>query len=147
METDDHTNLAVNSANNQIPSEPHITAFNAENGMRIEAWLKYFNNICKISNEDNDWKILHISKYLNGSVLTHYINSCLKISNFDNLCNILVENFLKPNTVNLSNFSQHHLKNNLEQYFHQKLNCGRQLGLSPQLILEELTDGENAHKY
>ncbi|GFS70122.1 uncharacterized protein TNCV_2199631 [Trichonephila clavipes] len=32
-------------------------------------------------------------------------------------------------------------KDNLEQYFYQKLNYGRQLGLSPQLILEGLTDG------
>ncbi|GFW00223.1 uncharacterized protein TNCV_4354201 [Trichonephila clavipes] len=38
-------------------------------------------------------------------------------------------------------FSQLQLKDNLEQYFHQKLNYGRQLVLSPQLILEELTDG------
>ncbi|GFR26301.1 rho-related protein racA [Trichonephila clavata] len=109
--------------------------------MRIEAWLEYFNNACKISNKDNDWKMLNISKYLKGSALTHYINSCLNISNFDDLCNILIENFLKPNIVNLSDFSQHQLRNNLDQYFHQKLNCGRQLGLSPQLILEGLTDG------
>ncbi|GFQ70008.1 uncharacterized protein TNCT_485821 [Trichonephila clavata] len=110
--------------------------------MRIEACLEYFNNACKISNKDNDWKMLNISKYLKGSALTHYINSCLNISNFDDLCNILIENFLKPNIVNLSDFSQHQLRNNLDQYFHQKLNCGRQLGLSPQLILEGLTDGE-----
>ncbi|GFR28110.1 uncharacterized protein TNCT_84831 [Trichonephila clavata] len=109
--------------------------------MRIEAWLEYFNNACKISNKDNDWKMLNISKYLKGSALTHYVNSCLNISNFDDLCNILIENFLKPNIVNLSDFSQHQLRNNLDEYFHQKLNCGRQLGLSPQLILEGLTDG------
>ncbi|GFQ87633.1 uncharacterized protein TNCT_316861 [Trichonephila clavata] len=109
--------------------------------MRIEAWLEYFNNACKISNKDNDWKMLNISKYLKFSALTHYINSCLNISNFDDLCNILIENFLKPNIVNLSDFSQHQLRNNLDEYFHQKLNCGRQLGLSPQLILEGLTDG------
>ncbi|PRD18820.1 UNVERIFIED_CONTAM: hypothetical protein NCL1_59340 [Trichonephila clavipes] len=41
----------------------------------------------------------------------------------------------------LKDFSQLELKNNLEQYFHQKLNYGRQLGLSPQLILEGLNDG------
>ncbi|GFR33430.1 DNA_pol_B_2 domain-containing protein [Trichonephila clavata] len=76
-----------------------------------------------------------------SSALTHYVNSCLNISNFDDLCNILIENFLKPNIVNLSDFSQHQLRNNLDEYFHQKLNCGRQLGLSPQLILEGLTDG------
>ncbi|GFR01075.1 probable glutamate receptor [Trichonephila clavata] len=109
--------------------------------MRIEAWLEYFNNACKISNKDNDWKMLNISKYLKGSALTHYVNSCLNISHFDDLCNILIENFLKPNIVNLSDFSQHQLRNNLDEYFHQKLNCGRQLGLSPQLILEGLTDG------
>ncbi|GFW16531.1 uncharacterized protein TNCV_2351551 [Trichonephila clavipes] len=38
-------------------------------------------------------------------------------------------------------FSQLQLKDNLEQYFHQKLNYGRQLVLSPQLIFEGLTDG------
>ncbi|GFR25570.1 uncharacterized protein TNCT_323951, partial [Trichonephila clavata] len=113
--------------------------------MRIEAWLEYFNNACKISNKDNDWKMLNISKYLKGSALTHYVNSYLNISNFDDLCNILIENFLKPNIVNLSDFSQHQLRNNLDEYFHQKLNCGRQLGLSPQLILEGLTDGMPAN--
>ncbi|GFU65111.1 uncharacterized protein TNCV_1162991 [Trichonephila clavipes] len=54
---------------------------------------------------------------------------------------ILVENSLKSNVVNLSDFSQLQLKNSLEQYFHEKLNCGRQLGVSPQLILEGLTVG------
>ncbi|GFR10679.1 uncharacterized protein TNCT_281831, partial [Trichonephila clavata] len=142
METNNQPNLAINSNTNQkIPSEPFLIAFDPENGMRIEAWLEYFNNACKISNKDNDWKMLNISKYLKGSALTHYVNSCLNISNFDDLCNILIENFLKPNIVNLSDFSQHQLRNNLDEYFHQKLNCGRQLGLSPQLILEGLTDG------
>ncbi|GFR31275.1 uncharacterized protein TNCT_133891 [Trichonephila clavata] len=143
METNNQPNLAVNSNTNQkkIPSEPFLIAFDPENGMRIEAWLEYFNNACKISNKDNDWKMLNISKYLKGSALTHYVNSCLNISNFDDLCNILIENFLKPNIVNLSDFSQHQLRNNLDEYFHQKLNYGRELGLSPQLILEGLTDG------
>ncbi|GBN10820.1 hypothetical protein AVEN_100374-1 [Araneus ventricosus] len=37
----------------------------------------------------------------------------------------------------------HHLgkSDDLVKYFHEKLNCGRQLGLSPQMILEGLTDG------
>ncbi|GFV89909.1 uncharacterized protein TNCV_4691381 [Trichonephila clavipes] len=69
------------------------------------------------------------------------INSCLNISNFGELCSILIEFFLKPNVITLSDFSQLQLKDNLEQYFHQKLNYGRQLGLSPQLILKGLTDG------
>ncbi|GFR01248.1 uncharacterized protein TNCT_400131 [Trichonephila clavata] len=87
MPNNDQTNMDVNgSATNQIPSEPHIIAFDSENGMRIEAWLEYFNNACKLNNKDNDWKI-HISKYLKGSALTHYINSCHNTSNFDDLCN------------------------------------------------------------
>ncbi|GFX30971.1 uncharacterized protein TNCV_784551 [Trichonephila clavipes] len=61
------------------------------------------------------------------------------------LFSILIENFLKPNVVSLADFSQLQLKNNLEQYFHQKLNYGKQLGLSPQLILEGLTDGMPAN--
>ncbi|GBN27639.1 hypothetical protein AVEN_33132-1 [Araneus ventricosus] len=45
--------------------------------------------------------------------------------------------------LNFADFSLHYLKKNddLVKYFHEKLNCGRQLGLSPQLILEGLTDG------
>ncbi|GFR24327.1 hypothetical protein TNCT_378781 [Trichonephila clavata] len=39
MANDDQTNLAVNSATNQILSEPYIIAFDSENGMRKEAWL------------------------------------------------------------------------------------------------------------
>ncbi|GFQ87508.1 uncharacterized protein TNCT_458811 [Trichonephila clavata] len=149
MANDDQTNLAVNSATNQIPSEPYIIAFDSENGMRKEAWYESILIMhAKLAIKIMIWKILNISKYLKGSALTHYINSCLNISNFYDLCNILVENFLKPNIVNLSDFSQHQLRNNLDQYFPQKLNCGRQLGLSPQLILEGLTDGEkNAHQY
>ncbi|GFQ71932.1 uncharacterized protein TNCT_407391 [Trichonephila clavata] len=142
MANDDQTNLAVNSATNQIPSEPHIIAFDSENGMRKEAWYESILIMhAKLAIKIMIWKIVNISKYLKGSVRTHYINSCLDISNFDDLCNILVENFLKPNIVNLSDFSQHQLRNNLGQYFHQKLNCCRQLGLSPQLNLEGLTDG------
>ncbi|GFV19874.1 uncharacterized protein TNCV_481001 [Trichonephila clavipes] len=52
---------------------------------------------------------------------------------------------LKPNVVSLADSSQLQLKNNLEQYFHQKLNYGKQLGLYPQLILEGLTDGMPAN--
>ncbi|GFQ65600.1 uncharacterized protein TNCT_158851 [Trichonephila clavata] len=89
MANNDQTNLAVNT-NDQIPSEPYIIAFDSENGMRIEAWLQFFNNACKLNNTDN-WKTLNISKYLKGSAVTHYINSCLNISNFDDLCNILVK--------------------------------------------------------
>ncbi|GBO09758.1 hypothetical protein AVEN_195726-1 [Araneus ventricosus] len=65
---------------------------------------------------------------------------------FDETCrqhNKNEENFLQPIAVNFADFSQHHLKKNddLVKYFHEKLNCGKRLGLSPQLILEGLTDG------
>ncbi|GFU80116.1 uncharacterized protein TNCV_579961 [Trichonephila clavipes] len=141
MANNEQTNLAVISNTNQTPNEPYIVPFDSENGMLIEAWLYYFNNACKLSNKDDSWNIVNISKYLKGSALTQYINSCLNISNFEELCSILIEKFLKLNVITLSDFSQLQLKDNLEQYFHQKLNYGRQLGLSPQLILEGLTDG------
>ncbi|PRD34276.1 UNVERIFIED_CONTAM: hypothetical protein NCL1_15185 [Trichonephila clavipes] len=147
MANNEQTNLAVISTTNQTPNEPYIIPFDSENGMIIQAWLDYFNNAYShththtLSNKDDNWKIVNISRYLKGSALTHSINSCLSISNFGELCSILIENFLKPNVISLAHFSQLQLKNNLEQYFHQKLNYGRQLGLSPQLLLEELTDG------
>ncbi|GFV46236.1 uncharacterized protein TNCV_261871 [Trichonephila clavipes] len=141
MANNEQTNVAVISNTNQTPNEPYIVPFDSENGMLIEAWLDYFNNACKLSNKDDSWKIVNISKYLKGSALTQYINSCLNISNFGELCSILIEKFLKLNVITLSDFSQLQLKDNLEHYFHQKLNYGRQLGLSPQLILEGLTDG------
>ncbi|PRD24852.1 UNVERIFIED_CONTAM: hypothetical protein NCL1_42580 [Trichonephila clavipes] len=140
MVNNEPTNLAVINSTNQTPNEPYIVSFDSENGMLIEAWLDYFNNVFKLGNKDDNWKIGNISKYLKGSALTHYIKSCLSVSNFGELCSILIGIFLKPDVVSLSNFSQLHLKNNLEQHFHQKRNYGRQLGLSPQLILEGLTD-------
>ncbi|GFX83023.1 uncharacterized protein TNCV_5001711 [Trichonephila clavipes] len=141
MANNEQTNLAVISNTNQTLNEPYIVPFDSENGMLIEAWLDYYNNACKLGNRDDSWKIVNISRYLKGSTLTQYINSCLNISNFGELCSILIENFLKPNVITLSDFSQLQLKDNLEQYFHQKLNYGRQLVLPPQLILEGLTDG------
>ncbi|GFV58633.1 uncharacterized protein TNCV_53811 [Trichonephila clavipes] len=141
MANNEQTNLAVISNTNQTPNEPYIVPFDSENGMLIEYWLDYFNNACKLSNKDDSWKTVNISKYLKGSALTQYTNSCLNISNFGELCSILIENFLKPNVITLSDFSQLQLKDNLEQYFHQKLNYGRQLVLPSQLIMEGLTDG------
>ncbi|GFY36402.1 uncharacterized protein TNCV_3451051 [Trichonephila clavipes] len=145
MANNEQINLAVINTTNQTPNEPYIVPFDFENGMLIEAWLDYFNNGCKLGNKDDNWKIVNMSKYLKGSALTQYINSCLNISNFRELCSIVIENFLKPNVVSLADFLQLQLKNNLEQYFHQKLNYGKQLGLSLQLILEGLTDGMPAN--
>ncbi|GFS61136.1 uncharacterized protein TNCV_4956301 [Trichonephila clavipes] len=141
MANNEQTNLSVISTTNQTPNEPYIVPFDSENGMLIEAWLDFFNNACTFNNIDDNWKIVNILKYLKGSALTQYINSCLNTSNFGELCSILIENILKPNVVSLADFSQLQLKNNLEKYFHQKLNYGRQLGISPLLILEDLTDG------
>ncbi|GBL95970.1 hypothetical protein AVEN_136766-1 [Araneus ventricosus] len=137
------------SANTNVPmenthiSDPHIIPFDSENGMKMELWMQYFNDTCKQHNKNEDWKVKNILKFFKGSALTHYINYCLNICNFDDLCSALTEKFLQPIVVNFANFSQHYLKKNddLVKYFHEKLNCGRKLGLSPQLILEGLTDG------
>ncbi|GFT17794.1 uncharacterized protein TNCV_2588701 [Trichonephila clavipes] len=141
MANNEQTNLAAISTTNQTRKEPYIVPFDSENGMLIEVWLDYFNNACTLDNKDDNWKIVNISKYLNRSALTQYINSCLNISNFGELCSLLIEKFFKPNVACLVDFSQLQLKNYLEQYFHQKLNYGKQLGLSPQLVLEGLTNG------
>ncbi|GBO04173.1 hypothetical protein AVEN_138885-1 [Araneus ventricosus] len=111
--------------------------------MKKELRLQYFNDTCKQHNKNEDWKVKNISKFLKGSALTHYINYCLNIRNFDDLYSVLTEKLFQPIVVNFADFSQHYLKKNddLFKYFHEKLNCGRQLGLPPQLILEELTDG------
>ncbi|GBM38147.1 hypothetical protein AVEN_48483-1 [Araneus ventricosus] len=136
------------SSNTDVPmentnlSDPHIIPFDSENGMKMELWLQSFNKKCRQHNKNEDWKVKNISKFLNGSALTHYINCCLNICNFDDFCSVFTENVLQPIAVNFVDFSQHYLKKNddLVKYFHEKLNCGRQLGLFPQLILEGLTD-------
>ncbi|GBN77840.1 hypothetical protein AVEN_145268-1 [Araneus ventricosus] len=139
---DSSANTNVPMQNTQI-SYAHIIPFDSENGVKMELWLQYFNDTCKQHNKNEDWKVKNISKFLKGSALTHYINYCLNICNFEDLCSVLPEKFLQPIVVNFADFSQHYLKKNddLVKYFHGKLNCGRQLGLSPQLILEGLTDG------
>ncbi|GBM07506.1 hypothetical protein AVEN_100710-1 [Araneus ventricosus] len=146
---DKNKETVESSSNTDVPmentniSDPHIIPFDSENGMKMELWLQYFNDTCKQHNKNEDWKAKNISKFLKGSALTHYINYCLNICNFDDLCSVLTEKFLQPIVVNFADFSQHYLKKNddLVKYFHEKLNCGRQLGLLPQLILECLTDG------
>ncbi|GBM37864.1 hypothetical protein AVEN_193383-1 [Araneus ventricosus] len=146
---DKNKETAESSSNTDVPmentniSDPHIIPFDSQNGMKMELWLQYFNDTCKQQNKKEDWKVKNISKFLKGSALTHYINYCFNIRNFDDVCSVLTEKFLQPIVVNFADFSQHHLKKNddLVKYFHEKINCGRQLGLSPQLILEGLTDG------
>ncbi|GBL94053.1 hypothetical protein AVEN_156207-1 [Araneus ventricosus] len=139
---DSSANTDVLMENTHI-SDPHIIPFDSENGMKMELWLQYLNDTCKQHNKNEDWEVKNISKFLKGSALTHYINYCLNICNFEDLCSVLTEKFLQPIVVNFADFSQHYLKKNYDlfKYFHEKLNCGRQLGLPPQLILEGLTDG------
>ncbi|XP_055930721.1 uncharacterized protein LOC129960966 [Argiope bruennichi] len=134
----------IDKESDQITQEPSIISFDPENGMKVDLWVGYFNKICQENNKTYLCKIKNIAKFLKGSALTHYINSCLNVDNFDDLCCILTEQFIQPNIVNFSDFSQLKFdsKNSkLVDYFHQKLNYGRQLGFVPQLILEGLTDG------
>ncbi|GBM36297.1 hypothetical protein AVEN_98955-1 [Araneus ventricosus] len=140
VDSSSNTNVSMENSN---LSDPHIIPYDSENGMKMELWLQYFNETCRQHNKNEDWKVKNISEFLKGSALIHCINYCLNICKFYDLCSVLTENFLQPIAVNSADFSQHHLGKNddLVKYFHGKLNCGRQLGLSPQLILEGLTDG------
>ncbi|GBN51212.1 hypothetical protein AVEN_25104-1 [Araneus ventricosus] len=124
-------------------SDPHIIPFDSEKGMKMELLLQYFNETCRQHNKNEDWKVKNVSKFLKGSALTHNSNYCLNICNFDYLCSVLTEKFLQPIAVNFALFPQHHLGkiDDLVKYLHEKLNCARQLGLAPQLILEGFTHG------
>lgn len=148
-QTDEMSTRESVEENNFLPDrrlchqELHIVNYDPEGGMSMTSWLGYFNKKCNQIQKDDCWRVQHIADYLKGKALKEYINSCLNITNWQDLCLILVEKFLTPTTSTFGDFSHNKfdIKNNILDYFHQKVDCGRQLGLSTPLLLEGLTDG------
>ena len=122
--------------------EPLI-CFDPEGGMKLDSWLNYFNYKCSEQNKDDTFKITHIHKYLRGSALTEYINSCLQIQNWSELCANLREKYLDVDLGSFSDFTGvcYTQKDDITQYFHKKIEIGRKLGLNTKMLLEGLTDG------
>ena len=66
------------------------------------------------------------------NILTIYDNNCLNCTKCDKIKEILQENFLKGTEANFSDFTNLKLESmsQLEEYFHKKLNLGRNLKLN-----------------
>ncbi|GFW54896.1 uncharacterized protein TNCV_2655351 [Trichonephila clavipes] len=124
------------TAENQLNQPNQLIAFDPNNSM-----LKYFNDKCQKLNLDDSWKITNIANCLKNSVLTDYIN-CYKINNWEEFTCFLTEKYLVPSITSLNDFAQKTFNGKeIAQYFHEKLEIGRQLNLPTYMILEELTDG------
>ena len=115
-----------------------IIPFCPSSGMEITSWLEYFKTTSNLTDID---KLKNIGSYLKGTALNLYINSCLKVTTWQQLEEILLENFLQPKICTFLEFTQIQFKysDDINEYFHKKVNVGRQLGLTTQVILEGLT--------
>ena len=124
-------------------NDVNIIAFDPTDGMLIDKWLNYFDKVCMQKKFCDEWKVNNISRYLKGNALTIFVNNCLGCTNYDEIKQILQENFLKVTETTFSEFTNLKLESmsQLEEYFHKKLNLGRNLQLTEDLILQGLTDG------
>ncbi|GFX39881.1 uncharacterized protein TNCV_2646441 [Trichonephila clavipes] len=124
-------------------NQPNILiAFDPNNSMQVISWLKYFNDKCQKLNLDDSWKITNISNYLKNSALTDYINCYDKINNWEEFTCFLTEKYVAPSITSLNDFTQKTFNGKeITQYFHEKLEIGRQLNLPTSMIVDGLTDG------
>ena len=76
-------------------NDVNIIAFDPTDGMFIDKWLNYFDKVCIQKKYCDEWKVNNISRYLKENVLTIYVNNCLNCTNYDEIKQILQENFLK----------------------------------------------------
>ncbi|GFV60842.1 uncharacterized protein TNCV_3538221 [Trichonephila clavipes] len=130
------------TSENQLNQPNQLIAFDPSNSMKVISWLKYFNDKCQKLNLDDSWKITNISNYLNNSALMDYINFYDKINNWEEFTCFLTEKYLAPSITSLNDFTQKTFNGKkISQYFHEKLEIGRQLNLPTSMILEGLTDG------
>lgn len=136
-------NFSTLNLNLDMAEEFSCVPFDPDSGMLIENWLIYFNKTCQSSKLSEDWKCQNVSKFLKGSALTTYVNHCQDCTSFEELTLILTEQFVRVNIPNFSDFANLKLQSfdHLEEYFRKKLECGRKLGLTENLILQGLTDG------
>lgn len=120
-----------------------LIPFEPQGGMKLEKWLGYFELKCSEAQVTDEWKLKNIAKFLRGDAQIALINSCLEIKEWAELKSTLQELFFKTDCVDFSEFSnlKYKLGNEIEEYYHKKLEIGQRLGLSKQIIIEGLTEG------
>ncbi|GBO38835.1 hypothetical protein AVEN_93631-1 [Araneus ventricosus] len=126
----------------QATNSINIIPFDPNNSMKVNSWLKYFNDKCQEYNLDDKWKLNNITAYLKNNALTEYVNSYDTIKTWEEFVSFLTERYIAPNLVNLSDFTLKSFKeeDDITLYF-QKLKIGRQLNLATSMILEGFSDG------
>lgn len=80
-------------------------------------------------NKNDEWKLRNIPKVLKGEALKYFINECFECINFKEVAKFLTERFIKAHIPRFSYFASLKLHDfsDLEDYFHKKLEIGRQL--------------------
>lgn len=123
--------------------EVEVVEFNPESGMKFEAWLAYFDGYCVETRKDDIWKARNIPKYLKGRALTVFINNCMNMLHWEEIIEILHEEFTSPEQVTLGDFSsiKFNRGDNVSEYYQKKLQIGRLLGLETRFLMEGLTEG------
>lgn len=125
----------------------YFISFDSDSDMKLMSWLNYFETKCAELNLGNDWKLQNVNRFLKGKILISYINKCFEIQNWEQLKIALIEESINPEIFSFSDFISRKLKSNekVVEYFHEKLELGRKLKLTDELILEGLTEGLNSN--
>lgn len=120
-----------------------IISYNPDLNMKFQNWLTYFEKTCAKLNKTEQWKIQNISKYLGGSALTEFVNTAHNLNTWPEIVEALKEKYFACSSFSFADFTSLKLENDsdLVSYFHKKLELGRDLHLSNDLILEGLTNG------
>lgn len=125
--------------------EKDIIKFTPE--MQFSAWEKYLDKFCITHGITEEEKLLQFPKWITGTALQIYVNSCLQCETFGEIKQIFLEKLYKPSTsfTSFNNLRFDGTKQHLLTYFQEKVELGRQLGLNTKLILEGLTGGLPIH--
>lgn len=144
---DDHNDISQTNNNNEntiVNKESEIIiSFDPDRGMNFNNWLIYFNKQCDYLQKNDIWKFLNFQKYLKNSAVTTYINCCLHLNDFNDICEVFKTTYCESSSFTFSNFTNLSYKcgDDLKKYFQRKTEYGRNLKLSNEFILEGLTDG------
>lgn len=135
--------IQISESTKKDEKDPEIVPFSVDSGMAWAPWRAYFESICVENKKTEVWMIRSIQKYLKDKALTLYINNCLHILHWSELTALFNEHFSLPAEPSLTDFTNIRFKygEDVNEYYHNKVKLGRDLGLDNKFLLEGLTEG------
>ncbi len=120
-----------------------FNGLNDKTNISVQQWLKLYNYKCEQKNIPEQWKVEHISEYLDGKVLQYYIDFLMKEKAWKKIEEKITLQFGTQEEDKLNKFLNLKLRglNDIEEYFREKSQLALQLGFQEKQNIAALTQG------